>query len=125
MNNILEAASGEQSQSWSQQQCQQVLALFQAQMAQLPGASQQDSSDTAGNETIGTLKSTLNSPFQAPNAWIVDSGATTHITCFPEFLFNFKFLKNKFVLLPNGTRVQVVGTGSVRINSRISMVQIL
>lgn len=69
--------------------------------------------------------STLNSPFQAPNAWIVDSGATTHITCFPEFLFNFKFLKNKFVLLPNGTRVQVVGTGSVRINSRIVLHNVL
>ena len=95
MNNILEVASGEQSQPWSQQQCQQVLALLQAQMAQLPGASQQDSSDTAGIETIGMSNSTLNSHFQAPNSWIVDSGATAHITCFPEFLFNFKFKKKQ------------------------------
>jgi len=125
VNNILEAALGEQSQSWSQQQCQKVLALLQAQMAQLPGASQQDSSDTASIETIGMPNSTLNSLFKAPNAWIVDSGATTHITCFLEFLFNFKFLKNKLVLLPNGTRVQVVGTGSVRINSRIVLHNVL
>lgn len=63
--------------------------------------------------------STLMSPFQAPNAWIVVSGATAHITCFLNFLYNFKPLSNKYVLLPNHTRVQVVGTGSIKLNSGI------
>lgn len=84
--------------------------MLQSQLAQLSPNSKQDQNDSSGLETIGMSFSTLIAPFQAPNAWIVDSGATAHITCFLEFLYNFKPLTNKYVLLPNHTRVQVLGT---------------
>lgn len=99
--------------------------MLQAQMTQLPGAPQQTQTNSASIETLGMSFSTLMAHFQAPNAWIVDSGVTPHITCFPNFLYNFKNLSNKFVLLYNQTCVQVVGTGTVKLNSFITLHNVL
>lgn len=99
--------------------------MLQAQMAQLPGASQQDQSETASIESIGMSFSTLYSIFQALNACIVDSGATVRLTYFLTFLSDFKPSTNKFVLLPNNAKFQVIGRGRVKLNEYITLHNVL
>lgn len=60
-------------------------------------------------------------PFHASNAWMVDFGATAHITWFPNLMYNFKNLSIKFVPLSNHTHVQVVGTDTVKLNNSITV----
>ena len=51
------------------------------------------------------------------NSWIFDSGASVHVTPKRDEINNFILSKNQsFVLLPDGSKLPIVGTGSVTLN---------
>jgi hypothetical protein len=50
---------------------------------------------------------------QNKNKWIVDSGATDHMTCEPKQLQNFTKLKEpQYVTVANGNKTKILGTGT-------------
>ncbi|CAN1181509.1 hypothetical protein LINPERHAP2_LOCUS35439 [Linum perenne] len=57
--------------------------------------------------------------------WIVDSGATDHIACSIEFLDNYQVVSDSHVSLPNGESVPITHIGSVMINNRLRLTDVL
>ncbi|CAM8945296.1 unnamed protein product [Rhodiola kirilowii] len=60
------------------------------------------------------------------DTWILDSGATDHITPHIDLLFDVKLLSIPYeVIMPNGSKAQVTHTGSSIINSSLTIVDVL
>lgn len=57
--------------------------------------------------------------------WIVNSGATTHITCSLDNNICFSHLNNQFVYLPTRNVVEVKAIGSVKLNNHITLHKVL
>ncbi|OIT32391.1 hypothetical protein A4A49_62029, partial [Nicotiana attenuata] len=71
--------------------------------------------------TCSCLKSHLN-----PGSWIIDSGATDHMTSDKNLLTNITDLPIPIlVTLPNGYKVKVASTGTVHINSLVTLSKVL
>lgn len=49
------------------------------------------------------------------NSWIVDSGASSHITHSLQVFSSYKTLQNQFVILPNNTKIPVSAIGTVHL----------
>ncbi|XLR35261.1 hypothetical protein S83_063161, partial [Arachis hypogaea] len=59
------------------------------------------------------------------SSWIVDSGATTHITNSFKFLENAKPLTNHFVALPDHTKIRALAIGNVVLNSSLILYNVI
>ncbi|XLR08620.1 hypothetical protein S83_036558, partial [Arachis hypogaea] len=59
------------------------------------------------------------------SSWIVDSGATTHITNSFKFLENAKPLTNHFVALPDHTKIRALAIGNVILNSSLILYNVI
>jgi hypothetical protein len=46
---------------------------------------------------------------------ILDSGATEHYTAIKEWLIDYKIVKNKTIIIANGTKVPIEGVGNIPI----------
>lgn len=100
------AAQSEHSEATlNTQQHQQLVAYIQAQMAKSTAASSNQDEDTV----IGM------SYFVSSNSWIVDSGASSHITHSLQVFSSYKTLQNQFVILPNNTKIPVSAIGTVHL----------
>ena len=66
-----------------------------------------------------------NSNIPALNAWVIDSGATNHISHQRSVCKTFKFLPNTNVTLPNGVLVNIVGIGNIDLGSNLSLTDVL
>lgn len=61
----------------------------------------------------------------SPSSWVIDSGATHHVSnCRSRFL-SFQDLVNTFVNLPNGTTMSIVEIGSIRLSDKIILHDVL
>ena len=114
----------------TQAQYDQLLTLLQRQVA-LAASSQQPnstSSSTPGKLTFSFFKNLAFTTY--PNndnssIWIVNSGATTHITCSLDNNICFSHLNNQFVYLPTRNVVEVKAIGSVKLNNHITLHKVL
>lgn len=61
----------------------------------------------------------------SPYIWIVDSGAAIHICHSRVFFWNCIPLTNRFVTLPNVSRIPVLGIGSVTLNTKLTLHNVL
>ncbi|CAL9024038.1 unnamed protein product, partial [Prunus brigantina] len=61
---------------------------------------------------------------QSSKDWIIDSGATDHITSSPDLLHTSASHPSS-VELPNGSRVDIISTGSLKINSDLVIKDVL
>ncbi|CAM8893240.1 unnamed protein product [Rhodiola kirilowii] len=60
------------------------------------------------------------------DTWILDSGATDHITPHIHLLFDVKLLQIPYeVVMPNGSKAMVTHTGSSTINSHLTITDVL
>ncbi|KAI4296906.1 hypothetical protein L6164_036825 [Bauhinia variegata] len=59
------------------------------------------------------------------STWILDSGATNHITCQFDAFTTYMPVSNWFVSLPNGTNVQVTHIGTVALSSTLVLQHVL
>ncbi|OIT34294.1 hypothetical protein A4A49_59695, partial [Nicotiana attenuata] len=60
------------------------------------------------------------------DTWILDSGATNHMTPHKHFLHNLQPLTRPYLIsLPNGYKVKVVSTGSLQLRSDIVLHNVL
>jgi hypothetical protein len=51
--------------------------------------------------------------------WILDSGATDHLTENKNLLFNYKHVEDKqFAIIANGDKMEILGSGSINIFSK-------
>lgn len=58
--------------------------------------------------------------------WIIDSGATNHMTTYSSFLSDIKLLIFSYlVTLPNGYKVKVTCTGTLNLTPEISLTNVL
>ena len=53
------------------------------------------------------------------NVWILDSGATYHIVCNPDFLTSLRPVENHTVQLPNGSFAKVTHVGQITFSSNL------
>jgi len=63
--------------------------------------------------TIGERKSTQNVKGNA--LWVLDTGATNHVTCLSNIFISFRKIKPLKINLPNGTFVKANYAGSVNL----------
>lgn len=67
----------------------------------------------------------LNSDINAINGWVIDSGATNHLSHQRSSFTSFKTLPNTNVTLPNGDLVNVVGIGNINLGSHMVLTDVL
>ena len=73
---------------------------------------------TESNKLIMSCKiynSTLNINNNINRRFILDSGATEHFTCNKDWLINYKSILNKNTFVANGTKIPILGIGSIPI----------
>lgn len=61
----------------------------------------------------------------SPSSWVIDSGATHHVSHKRSLFLEFKDLVNTFVKLPNETTVSIVGISSIRLTDNIILHEVL
>ncbi|XP_060965300.1 uncharacterized protein LOC133034264 [Cannabis sativa] len=102
----------------TQAQCQQLISMLTQQLQPTTDASTSD--QPAVNNITGNID-----PL-SPTSWILDSCATyhvcCHITCFSSIT---NMLTNKHVTLPNGTSVNIEKSGTIILNSNITLYNVL
>nr|KYP41111.1 Retrovirus-related Pol polyprotein from transposon TNT 1-94 [Cajanus cajan] len=75
------------------------------------------------SNVIGTC---MNPDFhENSHTWIIDSGATSHICCSKQLYNSYTPIHNSDVSLPNSTKVNVEGIGSIKINDDIFLHNVL
>ena len=91
----------------------QLMALLSSQVSHVVQPLS-DPSSTNGN-TGGIVLSTSSLHTVPSNTfyWILDSGASSHITCSLSVFTSFRNLHNSFVTLPNKSRIPVLAIGTV------------
>lgn len=67
----------------------------------------------------------VNTDVKAINAWVIDSGATNHISHQRSSFTTFKTLPDTNVTLPNGVLVNIVGIGDIKLGSHIVLTDVL
>ena len=106
-------------------QCQQLLSLLNSQIsiAAKPNVATDDSSPSS---PIGTMLSILSKHSDSRStSWILDSGATCHITCSLTNFTPSHVVDNSFVTLPNHHRVAVHSIGSITLNDSLILSNVL
>ncbi|KAF8098736.1 hypothetical protein N665_0259s0007, partial [Sinapis alba] len=59
------------------------------------------------------------------NAWVIDSGATNHVSHEKSSFSNFRLLPNTTVTLPNGVLVSIVGIGMIHLGRHLVLHDVL
>ncbi|XP_019200274.1 PREDICTED: uncharacterized protein LOC109193901 [Ipomoea nil] len=82
---------------------------------------------TSENSSEGSYISNLhvNNVLTSPSVWILDSGATDHITCSLEFFERHQTIHGVFVRLPNGETAKVTHIGEVRLDKNLLLRDVL
>jgi hypothetical protein len=92
-----------------------MIAYIQGQMARTS-----DAGTSSGHfQNIGMSYSLLPNAFPISNPWILDSGATSHIVQSLDLFSDYQFLTNKFVSLPNNSKVSVTAIGTICLNKHL------
>ena len=115
--------SSQQPVTLTSAQYQKLLSLLTTQNPQFTMDNHDVSS--SGNQagiicSAGSSLSTSN-----PHCWIVDSGATSHITFSLDTFLEYKPMHNYHVSLPNGSRVSVAAVGSVSLSASLILQNVL
>ena len=69
--------------------------------------------------TISEEKSTQN--VKGNTFWVLDKGATNHVTCLRNIFISFQKIKPRKLNLPNGTFVQSSNAGTVRLTENLTI----
>ncbi|XP_019164261.1 PREDICTED: uncharacterized protein LOC109160421 [Ipomoea nil] len=79
----------------------------------------------APSEGRTTSNPSLNVVMNTDDFWIVDSGATDHITCSLDYFDAYERVQGISVKLPNGEIVSVTHIGQIRLNQNILLTNVL
>ncbi|XP_019164275.1 PREDICTED: uncharacterized protein LOC109160431 [Ipomoea nil] len=123
----------------SNDQFQRLLSLLQGQNKGSQGSSnaavsmtnpglRSDFRNSTNNSTEGMFIShshTVNAILDSPTVWILDSGATDHITCSMEYFEDSQRVLGIFVKLPNGNVVGVTHIGQIKLSNHIALKNVL
>nr|KYP31170.1 hypothetical protein KK1_048775 [Cajanus cajan] len=117
VDNSLESSTNTQTSNLTLAQCHQLLTFLTNQMRT------DTNLDAVASNVIGTC---MNLDFHKnSHIWIIDSGATSHICCSKSLYNSYTSIHNSHVLLPNSTKVNVEGIGSIKINDDIFLHNVL
>nr|KYP74079.1 Retrovirus-related Pol polyprotein from transposon TNT 1-94 [Cajanus cajan] len=111
-------------------QYDQLLNLFQSQVAPVGKSPQYNSSISPQNckfifSFFKNLSFTTYPHKGSSSIWILDSGATTHITCSIDNFICYRKLENQFVYLPTGSAIEVKVIGTVKLNNNFILHKVL
>ncbi|CAA7043466.1 unnamed protein product [Microthlaspi erraticum] len=82
--------------------------------------------DLYSNSYYDMLVSSVSTePAVYPRAWVIDSGATHHVTHNRSLYVDYRDLDQTFVKLPNGLTVRIVGIGFIQLTDAISLHEVL
>ncbi|RDX70252.1 hypothetical protein CR513_50525, partial [Mucuna pruriens] len=72
-------------------------------------------------------KSSFNISILVPQSiWILDSGATDHMTSFPSYFTSYlKVSKKQLITVANGDHVPIAGSGNIQLHSSLSLHNVL
>uniref|UniRef100_A0A803PYV4 Retrovirus-related Pol polyprotein from transposon TNT 1-94-like beta-barrel domain-containing protein n=1 Tax=Cannabis sativa TaxID=3483 RepID=A0A803PYV4_CANSA len=102
----------------TQAQCQQLISMLTQQLQPTTDASTSD--QPAVNNITGNID-----PI-SPTSWILDSCATHHVCCHTTCFSSITNMStNKHVTLPNGTSVNIEKSGTIILNSNITLYNVL
>lgn len=87
----------------------------------IPRFSEEDSSNEGKSSPITHVNSIL----MSHSTWILDSGATDHIVCSIEFFNDFRTAQGAEVSLPTGKSIPVEHIGSVKLNEKLWLKDVL
>ncbi|RDY05098.1 hypothetical protein CR513_11093, partial [Mucuna pruriens] len=77
----------------------------------------------SSSKPLGSCGLTMNVP---QSIWILDYGATNHMTLFPSHFTSYlKVSKRKLITIANGDHVPIVGSGNIQLHSSLSLYNIL
>ena len=102
--------------SFTQEQYQQLLAF-------LNNGNTQPKANVTSQFVPSSLSSKVNSTYS--NKWVIDSGATDHITSSLELLHKISPSPYSSIALPNGNKVPIDAIGSVQFGSNLSLSKVL
>lgn len=107
-------------------QCKMLLSMLSSQLAQAatPKAEYPAIEPNSGF-ILSAVSSTKSGLSFSHNSWILDSGATCHITCSLDHFNSYNKVSNYFVTLPNKELVPVHSVGSVMLHPEITLHNVL
>lgn len=63
--------------------------------------------------------------FLSSSTWIIDSGASSHISHDLKYFSSFTLTSNKFVVVPNNTKISVSGIGHITLSPSLILKNVL
>lgn len=120
-NNVSAQNSGDQNVMFTSQQLEQLLKLMPGSFLNVPRGS--DTDDELEMGFYGMVACNLS--VVGKNAWIIDSGASDHMTCSVEHLSNVKAAtgSNLMTTLPTGGISKITHVGGYEINKWFGSLQ--
>lgn len=117
--------------SLSKDQMQQFIALFTSQLQTSPSPGTMEASTS--NTGIAFLSSTysfvgilmVSQHSLSSQTWVIDSGATHHVSHEKRLFTSIDTSVESFVNLPTGSTIKISGVGKVQLNSHICLSNVL
>lgn len=119
---------GKDSMLFTDAQCQQLAKMIQDTIRQTNNWSAPSTSQMSGNPfyscSIVSVNLVLSLDYAQYHTWILDSGATNHITCHQSILHDLEPLKAE-LYLPDGNTVSITHSGTIQLTKDISLFDVL
>lgn len=68
--------------------------------------------------TDDNLETALNMDVDDPRTWILDSGASKHMTSYRNNIEDYEEVKDRFVMTANGQKLSIIGKGKVKLHTK-------
>ncbi|CAE5963143.1 unnamed protein product [Arabidopsis arenosa] len=85
----------------------------------MPSISEQPGVNYASTSAGNYICSTLEEPCLNFTAWIIDSGATTHVCCNLSLFADINSISETTVKLPNSTKIAITQSGTVKLSDKL------
>ncbi|KAG7556653.1 Retrotransposon Copia-like N-terminal [Arabidopsis suecica] len=135
----------EQNEDMSKDQLQQMISYLSSQLQSNTISSSPDKAIASTSNSVPTISQmtgtflslydftyydmlTSSLPHETElshRAWVIDSGASHHVTHEREIYVEYKALERTYVRLPNGQTVKIEGTGFIQLTDALSLHDVL
>lgn len=113
-------------QNLNSSQYQQLMTMLSTHLASNSNSTSSDQDENTSTYAAGICHSKLISPtFTSKNIWIMDSGASKHVSSTADAFVNLRTIDNSSVTLPDQSRIPVNMCGDIRLSIKLMIHDVL